>query len=271
MPVNREKASHRRRMHTAEDRPTSQVLRRQWVQAMRPLIAQTRGMFDIRDRSAQGSGSATATGGVSIGFSKEFTEGLQADAGRAFVDAFAQEYVLPLLTEGVQNETVIKDMRVQVERLREQMDAELQGVQGLGVEERGVALERVKEQGLGAAAHEVYGASITAAAWGGASPKGGMGVLIGSPGAGSTGSPQAGSATLYFQSSTPGVNSTPGTLRFSGKRSPEYTHAYERFGWASAACDVNLDGVLDAVICAPSFGGKQGGLIVYPVYACVCA
>ena len=38
--------------------------------------------------------------------------------------------------------------------------------------------------------------------------------------------------------------------------------SYERFGFATASIDINADGFMDAVICAPSFGGRNVSAVV---------
>ena len=252
MPVNRFQSSQRRLLLSADDRPTSQRLRKKWIQAMKPLLLHTTDMFHIQELSAvtEAVKGNKRTGGVSIGFSKEFLDGLLVNASKLYIEVFANEYVLPILLEGVEDATVIKEIHSKVIQLTKEMMHVLENKDEAGLQEQVGSVERVKEHGVGVFEHEMYGASITTGEW---SKGGGMDVLIGSPGAGSSGSPQAGSASLYFHSH----NSTPSILKFMGKRSHEYTHAYERFGWASASCDINVDGKLDMILCAPTFGGNM--------------
>ena len=111
-------------------------------------------------------------------------------------------------------------------------------------------------QASGSQPHEYLGGSITVGSF---SPsKGNCDVLVGSYGQGVPGSAQRGDARIYFGSACTDIYDDKNSFRF---RSPDEINqnvefpAYERFGWSSAAIDANLDGHIDAVICAPSFGG----------------
>jgi hypothetical protein len=93
-------------------------------------------------------------------------------------------------------------------------------------------------------------------------------MLVGSFGTGRSGAPQEGSAQILFGAacdvSTNETRTYP-TLTFRGAMVANLQTAvpsYERFGYSSAALDVNGDRFTDAVICAPSFGGVNVTAVV---------
>lgn len=113
----------------------------------------------------------------------------------------------------------------------------------------------------GTAPHEYLGSSVTVGDFSGSGKS--CDILVGSYGSGVAGGPQQGKAQILFnaacQSNTPSApSSNTRTLEFLGAvTAPDHLPGYERFGYATEACDVNLDGSLDIIVCAPSFGGRN--------------
>ncbi len=100
---------------------------------------------------------------------------------------------------------------------------------------------------MGEQSHEFFGVSIVSSS---ANPNKEMGFIIGSPGAGRSGGPQEGIARMHFNEFNESVSFRGG---MSGGNREQFP-SYERFGSSSAYLDLNSDGILDVVICAPSFG-----------------
>ena len=120
----------------------------------------------------------------------------------------------------------------------------------------------VQELALGESPHAYFGSSATVADYSGSGKA--CDVLVGSPGAGRTGGPQEGSARILFGAACD-TNEATGFINFRGGvigGNPDGEPSYERFGWSSGACDINGDGIVDAVICAPSFGGRNVSAVV---------
>lgn len=119
-------------------------------------------------------------------------------------------------------------------------------------------------QAYGSQPHEYMGSSITVGAF--SSNKVECDALIGSYGAGVPGSAQRGDAKIYFGGACTNVYDQKNTFRFrsSGINDSQNFNfpTYERFAWSSAAMDVNRDGWMDAVLCAPSFGGINVSAVV---------
>lgn len=110
----------------------------------------------------------------------------------------------------------------------------------------------VRPVGTGISSHQYYASSLTASVTGNS-------IMVGSPGSGRVGGPQEGIAQLLDLQS-PAVGTSKSTVTFHGGRgggSPTAFPSYERFGWASAPCDVNGDDVEDWIICAPSYAGGR--------------
>jgi hypothetical protein len=110
----------------------------------------------------------------------------------------------------------------------------------------------VRPLSSGISAHQYFASSV-------ASSSSGNSLMIGSPGTGRVGGPQEGIAQLLDLDAA-AVGSSKSTVTFHGGRGGGSTTAfpsYERFGWASAPCDVNSDGVEDWIICAPSYAGGR--------------
>jgi hypothetical protein len=130
------------------------------------------------------------------------------------------------------------------------------------------------EIGHGTAAHEYFGSSVTVADFQGKRSDRACDLLVGSYGSGRTGGPQEGSARILFDaacdvftSNSSVVNkdhdSVNKTLLFRGGMNHGLPlPSYERFGYATASMDVNSDGYTDAIICAPSFGGRNVSEVV---------
>ncbi len=120
----------------------------------------------------------------------------------------------------------------------------------------------VAQAALGSAPHEYLGSSVTVSDFTGGGKA--CDLLVGSYGKGRTDGPQEGSASIIFGAACDPKN-PKGTVTFRGgvlggqEDSPP---SYERFGFASAAFDVNADGFMDALICAPSFGGRNVSAVV---------
>mmetsp|Transcript_2491 Transcript_2491/g.3823 ORF Transcript_2491/g.3823 Transcript_2491/m.3823 type:complete len:644 (+) Transcript_2491:52-1983(+) len=109
----------------------------------------------------------------------------------------------------------------------------------------------------GSSEHEYFARSLSASSDGS--------FMVGSPGSGRIGGPQEGTAKLFFHNtnSTARKNSNDvfsDPIIFYGGRGGGQTDAfpsYERFGWSSAACDMNGDEIDDWIICAPSHNGGR--------------
>ena len=69
---------------------------------------------------------------------------------------------------------------------------------------------------------------------------------------------------LYFDAACSGKLDANNSLQLRKQQSVQIaeTMQYERFGWSTSACDVNLDGFKDAIVCAPSFGGVNVSAVV---------
>ena len=101
---------------------------------------------------------------------------------------------------------------------------------------------------------------------------------MGSYGSGRAGGPQEGSARILFGAACdiaiaatlknhssvvdkpltlPAHFATDTFVFRGGMLHSDPVPSYERFGWATAATDVNGDNINDAIICAPSFGGRN--------------
>jgi hypothetical protein len=112
--------------------------------------------------------------------------------------------------------------------------------------------------GQGVAPHEYFGSSVTVADFTGLNGAK-CDVLVGSYGAGRAGGPQEGAARILFGAACADASVTEfSSFRFrGGMLHGDPLPSYERFGWSSAASDVNFDGYTDAILCAPSFGGRN--------------
>jgi hypothetical protein len=226
------------------ERPRSQVLRRKYVQSLLEVVraGNSSEMEALVD-------SSDAVAGLRLNFGRGAN--LPRALLRRVVDVFLDGYVRELLRGtaeglGAKLETVKAAVYKQLDDAHKKDADPVADFVGL------------EEVGSGTAGREFYGASLsTGVLHRAAGHTDKEDILVGSPGAGRTGGPQEGKVTLHFADpETPAVVFHGGHGGAGGKPAPAKP-SYERFGWASATCDVNSDGQADAVICAPSFGGGR--------------
>jgi len=221
-------------------RPKSHVLRRKYVQALLGVL---------RANSSSIVGDLDASGGAHFNFGKGAS--VPRELLHKVADSFLDGYVRSLLDDiGEELETKLASVKAAA-HLR---------VDNMHNEDTKLPAELTEDSvlGVGSAPREFFGASLTTAVLHhSAGQHDGEDILVGSPGAGRTGGPQEGLATLYFADGATKPVVFRGGRGGAGGHHVEAMPSYERFGWVSAACDVNADGHADAVICAPSFGGGR--------------
>lgn len=195
-------------------------------------------------------------------------------------DAVIYDYAVPLLLEvggdaaveaaGPDLEIVRKNVNTRINRLlsgqilqEETRHSSVESTEADVEGEYSTVLQKVYQ---GQQPHEYFGHSGTVADFSGSGTS--CDVLVGSYGAGRPGAPQEGSARILFGAACAVeggvVREVENTLLFRGGnyRGSEDIPSYERFGWSSAALDLNGDSSMDAVICAPSFGGRNDSAVV---------
>lgn len=206
--------------------------KRSYVSAIKNILKQHSPLFEYKK---------TATGSATVGLVPGAGEAtLPRDVLLALAEALLNDYVLVLYPDLSGTQSALFDKMTH--RVKHLNDAESPSALSEDVK----ATTTVVAQG--AAEHEYFASSLTLMG-------GGRDLLVGSPGSGVAGGPQQGSATLFFDVANPSKkNNTLSSVRFNGGAGAP-SPSYERFGWSSTACDVNRDGVEDAVVCAPSYLG----------------
>ena len=170
--------------------------------------------------------------------------------GNSLVDQYLLRVFPDLLS--LHSAASVQELRNALRQRAETLARDMLGQVGGGAERPTAESRDQLLLGSGTAQHEYFGSSLSVSAVGD--------ILVGSPGAGRTGGPQEGSAHLILNSVREG-GPPKASVTLRGGLGGGVTDAfpsYERFGWASTACDVNSDGIEDWVVCAPTYlGGRD--------------
>lgn len=246
-PPNLLKLAPRKRHHVLN-------AKRSYISSIRSILKKEPSYFEFQ---------TMPSGAAKVGLKSDITpDQLSADVLEAIGEALFHDYLLVLYPE-LEGELssgrnagavdtndvmhriesrakVIKSANTRLERATSDNDRQYQG--------------DVPVVASGHVEHEYFGSSL-------ASLSNGRDVLVGSPGAGQRGGPQEGSASLLLGASS-SAGGLSGSVLFKGGQGVMSARAtsfpsYERFGWATAACDVNRDSIEDIVICAPSYQGGR--------------
>ncbi len=182
----------------------------------------------------------TSSGAVKIGVNEELK-----DIDRDF---------LKLLASSIVHDFIQADDKLLTSTRADELEKVLHGevdniVDGIvALEEKVVPSPKL----AGSTSHEQFGYDFSSADVDG---DGCEDVLVGSPGLSSPSHPQSGKASLFMCPSSSGPV-------YSLSSSMSNNAVYERFGATSKLFDINNDKEVDAIVCAPSFGGENVEAVV---------
>ena len=228
------------------------IAKKSYIASIRKILHKEPNLFDFQ---------TLPSGAVKVGFAPGISaDRLSEDVLKSMGEALIHDYLLVLFPE---LNTLSHDPEAQL-RMKHLMDNLYTRVETIKDTEKANELmttdltddhrANLRVVTSGKAEHEYHSSSLTVLS-------NGQDVLIGSPGAGVLGAPQEGSATLMFSVNDETSGEPPKFILFEGghgvNAAASSTPSYERFGWASAACDLNQDSVDDLVICAPSYQGGR--------------
>lgn len=231
-------------------------LQRGLVRALRAILGEESTVQFIATISASGKGSF-------VGRSGAFGDISEATLQRV-ASAVVEAYAVPLLKELGGNEAVesmLEDIEISRQKINARVKVLTSGMPLSSKKEKDqtqTASISVQEVYNGQDAHEYFGHSVTIADFSGSGKK--CDILVGSYGAGRIGGPQEGASRILFNAACGSGGRgeiVTDIMLLRGTPSDTYSPSYERFGWSTGAADLNGDGLSDAIICAPSFGGKN--------------
>jgi hypothetical protein len=240
--------------------------KRNWVRAAREILVNQNItsddlLFQVYDNSA--NGRVQSASGSFIGLKRIQTMSLDEKLGAEKMDATLMDHLAQSLIDHYLVHLFPNLLQLNspsaVEEVRKKISARAQDLARVRYfpEQENLLSEEskfpVRPVDTGVSSRQYFGSSLTASAAGNS-------IMVGSPGSGRVGGPQEGIAQLLDLQSSAAVGSSKSTVTFHGGRGSGSTTAfpsYERFGWASAPCDVNGDEVEDWIICAPSYAGGR--------------
>jgi hypothetical protein len=259
-PPNARKLSNRSRQRTLD-------AKRNWVAAARQIlsdrkIASTDALFQIYESSSDGR--IHTSSGSFIGLrrgagedrlsitERQAAEKMEGDLLDALAQSLIDHYLVHLFPDLLTSNSIaaVKEVRMRISQRADEI-AHSRHFPSTVKKEEEMSVP-VRPLATGSTARQYFASSLSVSSTG-------DGLMVGSPGSGRVGGPQEGIAQLMLDpSKTPSASKS--TVTFYGGRGGGDTTAfpsYERFGWASAPCDANGDGIEDWVICAPSYAGGR--------------
>jgi hypothetical protein len=259
-PPNARRLSSKARQRTLE-------AKKQWVSAARQILADkqitsTEALFQIYDTS---STDRTHSSGSFVGLRRGFEDGRLSEAERVIAEkvegsllsqlaqSLIDHYLVHLFPDLLTTHSLstVQEVRVKITQ-RAQEIAHSRYFPSEKEQKKEETAIPIRPLATGATTRQYYASSLSASTTG-------EGLMVGSPGSGRVGGPQEGMAQLLLDL-TKSNPTSKSTVTFYGGRGSGDTAAfpsYERFGWASASCDVNDDSIEDWIICAPSYAGGR--------------
>ena len=245
------------KLASASDRRTQRSLMRRLVASLRTIIGSDNAFIQQTESLSKN------------GLFLSLSENVHEDTVEKIANAVIDSYVIPLMKQlgGADAEVDSSDaIHIARENVRQRIKDIHSGTDSYKVdgEKRNPVQNNVKsvnEIYHGDKAHEYLGHSFTVADLSNSGKS--CDILVGSYGAGRSGGPQEGIARILFGAACgeeSGLGDTVfGTVILSGATD---LSSYERFGWSTEAVDLNIDGFIDAIVCSPSFGGKNVSAVV---------